>query len=294
MRYNARIYIILFLGVFALSSSAIFVRLSQSPSSVTAFYRMLFTVLALLPLLLFSQKERAELKDWSFKEWLMASLSGIIVAADYVIWFESLRFTSVASSTVLVALQPLFSILFGYLLLSEKADRTQLTGCAIAILGSVIIGGGDMMISGKALFGDLLALIAAALIPLYFLIGQVIRRKRSAVTYSVVSYSASTAALFLYVLVKGDPLTGYPAGTWWSLIGLALIATVGGQFVFTLLLRKVPATAVTMSILGEPVGTIILAFLILGERISMQQFLGIALILLGLGIASRKPANGSS
>lgn len=294
MRYSARTYIVLFLGVFALSSSAIFVRLAQSPSSVTAFYRMLFTVVALLPLLLFSAKERSELKDWSVKEWLMASLSGVIVAADYVIWFESLRFTSVASSTVLVALQPLFSILFGYLFLSEKTDRTQLTGCAIAIVGSVIIGGGDMMISGKALFGDLLALIAAALIPLYFLIGQVIRRQRSAATYSVISYSASTVALFLYVLLKGDSFTGYPAGTWWSLVGLAVIATVGGQFVFTLLLRKIPATAVTMSILGEPVGTIILAFFLLGERISLQQFIGIVLILAGLGITSRKPETQSA
>ena len=289
MRYPARVYGILFLGVFALSSSAIFVRLSQAPSSITAFYRMLFTVAALFPLLICSKKERQELKDWSVKEWLMASLSGAIVAADYVIWFESLRFTSVASSTVLVALQPLFSILFGYLLLSEKADRSQLIGCAIAIVGSVIIGGGDLMISGKALFGDLLALLAAALIPLYFLIGQVIRQKRSAVTYSVVSYGASTIVLLLYALMKGDPFAGYPAGTWWSLIGLAVIATVGGQFVFTLLLRKIPATAVTMSILGEPVGTIILAFFLLGERINLQQFIGIVMILAGLWIAARKP-----
>lgn len=286
MRYPAKVYGILFFGVLALSSSAIFVRLAQAPSGTLAFYRMLLTAVCILPLLMGSRRERQELRDWERKEWGMAALAGAFLGAHYIIWFESLRFTSVASSIVLVTLQPLFSILFGRLLLKEKTDRAQLLGCVLAIAGSIVIGSGDLRASGQALWGDLLALLAAALIPLYFLIGQVLRRKRSAVTFSGVSYTASALALLLYVLIRGEPLTGFSAGTWWCFVGIAVIATVGGQFVFTLLLRQIPATAVTMSILGEPVGTVILAMIILKEGITLQQLIGMVLILSGLWIAN--------
>lgn len=199
-------------------------------------------------------------------------------------WFESLRFTSTSSATVLVALQPLFSILWAFIFLHEKAAKSSLVGCIIAIIGSAVIGWGDLGISMMALFGDVLAVVAAGIISLYFLVGQVVRRDTGVITYSVFSYFSSSVLLALYILIMGDSFTGYNAVTWGAFLGLALISTIGGQFIFNILLKKLSATAVSMSILGEPIGTCILAYFILSERIVLRQFIGIVIILIGLGI----------
>lgn len=283
-------YLALVPGVAALSTSAIFVKLADAPSSVIAFYRLFFTALALTPFLVFDKNKRAELRALQRRKLGLIVLSGLLLAVHYVMWFESLRYTSVSSSTVLVSLQPLFALLFSFLFLREKARPSAVAGCLIAIVGSGIIGWGDMQVSPAALLGDILALAAAGVITLYFLIGQVVRKEIGAVTYSVPGYFSSAAFLLAYALLKGDSLTGYAAGTWGSFLGLAFIATIGGQFVFNLLLKKLSATAVAMSILGEPVGTCILAFILFHEKIAGRQLVGIAVILAGLAVYFLYPA----
>lgn len=284
MRQRAGCYLVLTLGVIALSTSAIFVKIAGAPSSVTAFYRLLFTALVLSPFLALDRTRRAQLRALRPRQAGLIVLSGLLLAVHYGMWFESLRYTSVSSSTVLVALQPLFSLLYGALLLRERAAKSAVAGCLIAIFGSAVIGWGDFQVSPGALLGDGLALAAAGIISLYFLVGQIVRREIDAITYSVPGYFSSAVFLLAYALAKGDALTGYSGAAWSAFWGLALISTVGGQFVFNLLLKNLSATAVTMGILGEPIGTCLLAFLILGERIAARQLLGIAVILLGLSV----------
>ena len=282
MQHRVNAYLALIPGVIALSTSAIFVKLADAPSSVTAFYRLFLTALVLTPFLLFDRSKRAEIRGLRPRQLGLIVLSGLLLAIHYVMWFESLHYTSVSSSTVLVSLQPLFSMLYGFLFLRERPGRSAIIGCLIAIAGCCVIGWGDFQVHAGALLGDILALAAAGVISLYFLIGQIVRKDLSAVAYSVPGYFSSSVFLLAYALLRGDALSGYPASTWASFAGLALISTVGGQFVFTLLLKNISATAVTMSILGEPVGTCILAFLILRERIAARQFFGIVVILGGL------------
>lgn len=284
MKYNFGTYIALIAGVIALSTSAIFVKLAEAPSSIIALYRLLFTAITLSPFLLFNKKNRAELQSLKGSQYIRIVLSGFLLAVHYVMWFESLRFTSVASSTVLVSLQPLFSLFYGLIFLKEGLTKNAVIGCLIAICGSAIIGWGDFQISGIALVGDILAFLAAGVISMYFLIGQVVRKQISAVTYSVLSYLNSVVFLLIYALIKQDPLTGYGLGTWGAFLGLAFVSTIGGQFVFNLLLKNVSASAVTMSILGEPIGTCILAYFILGESIAPRQLVGIIVIMTGLSI----------
>ena len=255
------------LGVLFLSTSAIFVKLAEAPSGIIAFYRLLFTLCFLIPALLCRKKERKQLWQLSARQWRLAVVSGALLAIHWVMWFESLRYTSVASSTVLVSLQPLFSILWGGLLLHEVVTKQGMAGVFLAIAGSVIIGWGDFQVSGAAFWGDVLSFMSAGVISLHFLVGQILRKELDVLPYTAVCYSASTVCLAVYALVTGQPFTGYSLQTWGCFAGLALFATVGGQCVFNLLLKYLPATAVTMGILGEPVGTILLAFLIFGERI---------------------------
>ena len=282
-------YVVLFFGVFALSTSAIFVKLADAPAAITAFYRLFFATIMLVPFLLINKKNRKELYSLSKKQWGLGLLSGIFLAAHYAMWFESLHYTSVASSTVIVTLQPLFSMVGGYFLFKERFGKGAVVGCLIAITGSIVIGWQDFQISGQALFGDILALIAAGIITAYFFVGQHVRKQLSLISYSVISYGSSALFLGIFAFSQKTSFFNYSAQTWWSFIGLALIATILGQTIFNWLLKWLSASVISMSILGETIGTCILAYYILDEVISLQQGIGILLILIGLALFLLQP-----
>ena len=284
MYSNLKTYLILFGGVFALSTSAIFVKIADAPSAVTAFYRLFIAGMVLVPAFLCSHTSRREVRTMEKRQWIQIISAGLFLALHYVLWFESLQFTSIASSTVLGCLQPLFSLALERFVSKKKIRPSALVGCFIALCGSAIIGAGDFQISGKALFGDIIAFIAAGVISLYFFVGENVRKNVSAVTYSTTSYLTSAFILLMYILILKDPLTGFPVRTWQAFLGLALISSICGQFVFNLLLKKVPASAVTMSILGEPIGTCFLAWLIFKESLSLQQLIGVIVIMIGMAV----------
>ncbi|TGA97643.1 DMT family transporter [Sporolactobacillus shoreae] len=284
-------YILLFFGVFALSTSAIFVKLSDAPSTIIAGYRMLFSALVLLPFLIIKKSNWLELKGLSKRQWLLGLLSGVFLAAHYTLWFESLRFTSVASSTVLVTLQPLFAFIGGFFLFGERLTRRAIFGGLLAIAGSVVIGWQDFQINGTALFGDILAFIAAGVITAYFLIGQGLRKHLSLVPYAILGYGSSAIFLFAYSLLHGFTLTGYSTLNWVWFAGLALISTILGQTVFNWLIKWMSTSTISMSILGEPIGTCILAYIILGQGITLQQGIGIFVILAGISVFLSKDKN---
>lgn len=278
------VYLILFFAAFALSVSAIFVKLSDAPSTIIAGYRMLFSTIMLLPFLIFNKSNRTALVLLSRKQWFLGILSGFFLAAHYALWFESLRFTSVASSTVLVTLQPLFAFVGGYFLFGEKLTRRALFGGLLAIAGSVIIGWQDFQISGVALFGDLLAFIAAGLITGYFFLGQGLRKKLPLIPYAIIGYGSSAIFLFAYSVMSGCSLTDYSADNWLWFLCLALISTILGQTIFNWLLRWLSTSTISMSIVGEPVGTCVLAYFVLGQGVTLQQAIGITIILVGIAI----------
>ena len=277
-------YIILFFAVFFLSTSAIFVKLAQAPSSITAFYRLLFSAIVLLPFLLFHKENRRQFLKLTKKQWLFGILSGLLLSTHYVLWFESLNYTSVASSTVLVTLQPLFSFVGGYFLFQERYPKKALFGCLIALIGCVVIGWGDFQLSMTAFIGDIMAFIAAGIIASYFMVGQHIRSSLSVIPYSFLGYGSSAFFLAIYSLMTHAPFTGYSISTWKAFLGIALISTILGQMIFNWLLKWLSASVISMSILGEAVGTCILSYFILHETLSLQQLLGILIILLGLAI----------
>jgi len=276
------LYFFLFIGVLAISTSAIFVKLSSAPAPIIALYRMFFSTLLLLPMFFFSKNAIHEIRGLTGKQWLLGILSGVFLAVHYVLWFESLRFTSVASSTVLVTLQPLFAFIGGYFLFGEKLRGLAIAGGVLALLGSFVIGWGDFKVGGDALFGDMLALLGAAAITAYFLIGQHLRKNLSLVPYAFVCYFTSTLFLFGYSLVLQLPLTGYSSSDWMWFFGLAFVSTILGQTIFNWLIKWLNTSTISMSILGEPVGTCIMAYFILGETVTGQQLMGSGIILLGI------------
>lgn len=283
MRGKAFHYIILFFAVFCLSTSAIFAKLSQAPAEITAFYRLFLVAISLFPTLFFHQRWK-EFKNFTKRQWLLGVASGGLLAIHYVLWFTSLHYTSVASSTVLVTLQPLFSMVGGFFLFHERYGPKSILGCLIAICGCIIIAWGDFQISPAALLGDFMAFAAGAVMSGYFLVGQSVRSSLSVIPYSVLGYGSGALFLMLFAFITGASFTGYSIQTVGCFFGLAFLSTVLGQLIFNWLLKWLSATIISMSVLGESVFACLLCYFLLSEQIVLRQLVGMAVILFGLGL----------
>ncbi|MBG9456325.1 membrane protein [Lysinibacillus sphaericus] len=273
-------YIPIFIGVISVSLSAIFVKLANAEAGVIAFYRMLFSVLIMAPL--FFGKYTNEVKQLKRRDWLFSSVAGIFLAFHFILWFESLNYTSVASSTVLVTLQPLFAFVGTYFFFKESITLKTILAGAIAIVGSILISWGDFKLSGTAFYGDMLALIACALVTAYFLFGQDVRKRLSLVTYTMLVYVVSTITLFIYVLIKGESFGPYPTMDWMWFILLAIVPNLLGHTLFNWSIKYVSTNVVSIAILFEPIGAAILAFFIFKEYLIATQIIGGFIVIVGI------------
>jgi drug/metabolite transporter (DMT)-like permease len=273
-------YLLLAIGVISVSTSAIIVKVSSAPSGVLAFYRLLFTVLLMTPV--FVLKYVKELQVITKRDWAFSIIAGVFLAFHFILWLESLNYTSVASSTVLVTLQPLFAFIGAYLFFQEKLTGKAVISAFLALTGSFIISWGDFRISGTALWGDILALLACALVTGYLLFGQTIRKRLSLITYTYLVYSISAVVLLIYVLIRGESLGPYPKEDWIYFLLLAIIPTLLGHTLFNWSLKWLSTSTISMAILFEPIGASILAYWLLAEKILLTQVIGGMVIILGV------------
>jgi drug/metabolite transporter (DMT)-like permease len=281
---NTRInpYLALAIGVISVSTSAILVKFSSSPSGVIAFYRLFLSVLLLLPL--FLTRYVSELRLITKRDWIYSMIAGIFLALHFILWFESLNYTSVASSTVLVTLQPLFAFIGTYFIFKEKISFMTIISGVIAIIGSAIISWGDFRISGSALFGDFLALFACALVTVYLMFGQTVRKRLSLITYTFIVYSFSSITLFLYVIIRNESFIPTQSSDWLYFFLLALIPTLLGHSLFNWTLKWISTSTISMAILFEPVGAIILAYYLLDEGLIWSQIIGGLIVIGGISL----------
>ena len=273
-------YVAIAIGVISVSLSAIFVKLSSAEPAVIAFYRMLFSVLIMSPVFLL--KYKSELKLLQKRDWIFSIVAGVFLAFHFILWFESLNYTSVASSTVLVTLQPIFAFVGTYLFFKEKVAFQSIVAVIVAISGSLLISWGDFRVSGAALYGDGLALIACAFITGYLLFGQDVRKRLSLMTYTMVVYSVSTITLFFYVLFMGQSFGPYESNDWLLFVMLAIVPNLLGHTLFNWSLKWVSTNAISIAILFEPVGAAILAFFIFNEKLILSQVIGGIIVILGI------------
>lgn len=273
-------YIPIIIGVVSVSLSAILVKLANADAGVIAFYRMLFSVIIMSPI--FFLKYTHEIKLLNKRDWIFSGVAGVFLAFHFILWFESLQYTSVASSTVLVTMQPLFAFVGTYFFFGEKISIKTIVAAAIAIGGSVLISWGDFRVSGTALYGDVLALIACALVTGYLLFGQEVRKRLSLITYTMVVYSSSTICLFIYVLFKGESFGPYPSIDWTWFVLLAIVPNLLGHNLFNWSLKYVSTNVISIAILFEPIGAAILAFFVFAEHLILSQIIGGSIVIIGI------------
>ncbi|WP_342479917.1 DMT family transporter [Paenibacillus sp. FSL L8-0340] len=269
------------IGIVAISFSSIFIKWSSAPVSVQGMYRLLFTSLLMLP---FARPYSGAAFALRRKDWLLLVVSGAMLALHFLLWMGSLKFTSVASSTMIMALEPVFIMLGAYLLYKEKSSMAAIAGLAIAIFGVVFIGWGDIGLSSDNLKGDLLSIGGTAAVAAHLLIGQKLVARMPPYLYSLIVFIAAVIVFAVYNLLAGIPFFDYPPREWGIFVLLAVVPTVFGHILFNWLLQYTSATTVSMNILGEPVGASILAFLLLGEQLTILQWSGGVLVMGGLAV----------
>lgn len=275
------------IGVIGISLSSIFVKYSAAPSAVTAAFRLLWTVLLMSPVVWGRREARTELLHTDKKTLILSALSGLFLAIHFVVWFESLQHTSVASSTTIVCTEVIWVCLGFCLFMKGKLSGKAMAAIAVTLVGSVLIAMADSASGGSHLYGDLLALLAAVAVAVYTLIGRVVRRSASTTVYTYVVYAVCAAVLVLLCLFQGHDMFGFGFSAVIVGLLLAIFSTILGHSIFSWCLKYFSPSFVSASKLCEPVVAAIFAAFLFGELPGWLQILGGALILGGVLYYSR-------
>lgn len=271
-------------GVLAVSTSGPLIAATAAPALAIAFWRNALGTLAIAPLALF--RRRGELAALGGRDLRLAGAAGLLLAAHFGTWIPSLRLTSVASSTALVATQPVWAALIARARGHAIPSRAW-WGMALAFAGVLVITGVDVTLSARALAGDLLALVGGLLAAAYVSVGAEVRRTTSTTTYTLLAYGLCALALLAVCVGSGQALAGYSATTWLQLLALTVGAQLLGHSVFNVILRTTSPTVLSLAILFEMPGAALLAALWLGQLPPWQFVPAAALLLAGVAVVIR-------
>jgi drug/metabolite transporter (DMT)-like permease len=285
---RGRLLLSLVIGIVAISFASIFIRLAQAegapPLSIAA-WRLIIASAVLLPYAWASRRD--EIHSLSRREWGWLIASGIFLGLHFASWIASFAYTSVASSVVLVSMGPVFVGLGSWLLLGERPTLLLAVGIVLAAVGSIVISWGDFGQGQDQLRGDLLALTGAIMVAGYLMIGRKVRASRSLMTYIALVYGVAMVVLLLIVVATGTPMWGLSPTAYGWMLALGLIPQLIGHSTLNWALRHLSATFVAVVTLSEPIGSGILAYILLGELVTSSTIAGGVLVLAGIFIASR-------
>jgi drug/metabolite transporter (DMT)-like permease len=269
------------IGVLAVSTSGPLMAAIAAPALAVALWRNVLALVAIWPAALATR--RTELAGLSRREVRWAVGAGVLLALHFATWVPSLRYTSVASATAIVATQPVWVALLARAMGHDVPRRAWL-GIAISLVAVVVLTGVDFSLDAEALVGDLLALLGGMFAALYTVAGAEVRRTVSTTSYTALCYSTAALALLVACLVGGVELGGFSGTTWLQLLALTAGAQLLGHSVFNLVLRTTSATVVSLVLLLEVPGAALIAAAALGQTPPVQAVPAALLLLVGLGI----------
>ena len=275
--------LIVVLGVLGTSISAIMVRFSTAPSMILVLYRVVLTLVLMLPSVLRHRKEWLAL---SLKEGLLCIASGAFLGLHFVTYFESVRQTSIAASVVLADTEVFFVALGSILFLHQKLTKKAWIAIILTFLGSVMVAFANTG-GGSHLYGNLLALVSALFMTFYTVIGSVCRRTLSTTIYTFLVYLAAGATVLLIAVAGGTPLFGYEPVNFLTALAMAVFCNLLGHSVFSWGLKYLPPSFISTAKLLEPVFASVWALLLFSETPGLPVLLGGAVVILGIALYSR-------
>lgn len=289
-------YLGLFISIISVSSAAILIKTvsfhEQFPLTV-AFYRLVFTTLLVLPFVIFRKKIRNEIMNLSKKTFLIMVFIGLVLASHFAFWISSLGKTSVASSVILVTAHPLLVGPVSHYFLKERLSKANIIGILLSVFGVIILVYGNNYFSSNnidTLEGNILALLGGIAAGLYILGGRKVRKNISVWTYAIIVYSIATFVIFVLCILYNSPLSGFFYQDYLIILILAVFAGILGHTLYNWSLKYVRASFASVVLLGEPIGSSILAYIIpwINQIPSEYTVIGGAIILSGIYLTARK------
>jgi drug/metabolite transporter (DMT)-like permease len=288
----------LLISIIAVSFASIFILSCQAPPLSIAFYRLLFTTLLLFPLLVFRKKTRDEIRTLPRTTLLIMIVIGVILAVHFSFWITSLKMTSVASSVILVTSHPVLVAPVSFYFLKEKLSWVNALGIAISLagVGLLVIGNYGFAAFGlDTLEGNILALLGGIAAGLYILGGRKIRRNVSTVTYAIVVYTVGTITLFFICLMLSAPVYNLTTLDYEIILLMAVVSGIFGHTLYNWSLGHIRASVMSVALLGEPIGSSLLAFSIpqivhvswAAQIPSASTIIGGGIILVGIYLTAR-------
>ena len=290
--HSARLgFLALLAGATGIAFAPIFVRVSEAGPSATAFYRVF---LALPFLWLWARAEQRQPESVpppsARRDFLLLGLAGLLFAADLALWHWSIKLTSVANSTLLANTASIFVTLGAWLLFGERITPLFIGALVLALAGTAMLAGASFQLSSRHLAGDAIAVGAAMFYGGYQLCVARLRRRFSTAPIMLWSGLACAPVLLAIGAASREKLAAESARGWLVLIGLALISQVGGQSLITYGFKHLRASFASLTLLFQPVMAALFAWGMLGEALHWQQWLGGAVVLGGIALASRARA----
>lgn len=277
-----RTILILTFGLIAVSVASIFIKLCAAPALIIAAYRLIIASTFYVGLTRI--RKGAILSTFNKSSFRMAVISSLFLTLHFSTWISSLKFTSVASSVLLVQSTPIFVAAGSVIFLKEKPMLLTVIGATIALAGSVIIGLYDFSMEQTSLTGNLLAVGGAVGAAGYILAGRKSRATIDTLRYVTVVYSLTAVFLLLIALASRAPFFDYDGRTFVLLFAIAIFPQIFGHTSFNWALKYINATTVSIILLGEPIGASLLAYFILGETLTLIKILGGMVILIGVTV----------
>ncbi len=285
--YREKSKVSIFVAIFFVSWASIFIRFAQSPPVVTAFWRLFLSVLFLVPLLLIKNVRLHFSTILQLKYMKFFFISGFFLALHFFTWFQSLEYTTVAISVLVVNTSPVWVIILSFLLFKEKINKIQILGVLFTFIGMILISwtyfSGEF--SSNLIVGVVLALIGANMVAAYFIIGRRMRANYTVPNIPYVFFVNLYSSIFLLIfsLILGNNIIDFPIIDLVWFILLALGPSLLGHAMFTYAMKQLSARTVSLAVIGETIGASFLSWIILGE--SLSPIIGIAGSFILSGIA---------
>lgn len=277
-------YIVLTVGIIALSLSAMFVRWADAPGPMTGFYRLLISTLLLTPFFLKQQKQLAPID----KKYLYFPLAGgLFTAFDFAFWNSSLKYTTAANATLLGNTTPLWVALAALLIFREKLKGIFWVGLILALAGAALVMGSDFLTHPTLGLGDIMASTAAIFYASYQLITQRGRIHIDPFRYTWLVGVSATMGMLIINIALGNSFTGFSTQTWVIFFATAIVSQMIGYLAITYALGHLPASIVAPTLIGQPILTAILAIPLLNEIPSTIQWIGGGIALAGIYIVNQ-------
>lgn len=280
----------LLIGGTAIGFAGIMMRLSDVNPIASAFWRLALAA-PLLWIWAWSVKGKDEAAGLRTDFTLPLALAGIYFAGDMAFWHLSLHYTTVSNATLLSNLAPIVIAFWLWLVHRMRFARVFVIGIVTALAGAILLVSPNVSFNAASgagrMFGDGMGFISAVFYAFYQLSIKDARDRYSTARLMAWSSTFSALALLPFALLSDGPMFPAQLSGWLPLIGLALIAQIGGQTVIAYASAHLPASLSSVGLLVQPLIATVAAWMLFGEAVAPVQVMGGALLLFGIYLCKR-------